>query len=120
MQIENALTSNPNILEAAVISVPDKKYGEVVGAWIKPKAGVTLSRESVRKIVWETMNPQVRILVYPRTSCNCLQNAPAWVWFIGEDGTPNEFPNTASGKVQKHILRRWGRELAEKGIGLVK
>ncbi|KAI0284616.1 acyl-CoA synthetase [Russula aff. rugulosa BPL654] len=105
VQIENALTSNPNILEAAVISVPDKKYGEVVGAWIKPKAGVMLSRESVRKIVWETMNPQ---------------NAPAWVWFIGEDGTPNEFPNTASGKVQKHILRRWGRELAEKGIGLVK
>ena len=72
VQIENALTSNPNILEAAVISVPDKKYGEVVGAWIKTKVGVTLSRESVRKIVWENMNPQVRILVDPRTSCNCL------------------------------------------------
>lgn len=104
VQIENALTSNPNILEAAVISVPDKKYGEVVGAWIKLKAGVTLSRESVRKIVWESMNPQ---------------NAPAWVWFIGEDGTPNELPKTGSGKVQKHILRRYSRELAEKGIGLV-
>ena len=73
MQIENALTSNPNILEAAVISVPDKKYGEVVGAWIKPKAGVTLSRESVRKVVWESMNPQVRILLDLRTSCNYLR-----------------------------------------------
>ncbi|KAH9992273.1 acetyl-CoA synthetase-like protein [Russula vinacea] len=104
VQIENALTSNPHILEAAVVSVPDKRYGEVVGAWIKPKAGVTLSRESVRKIVWESMNPQ---------------NAPAWVWFIGEDGTPNELPKTASGKVQKHILRKWSRELAEKRIGLV-
>jgi acyl-CoA synthetase (AMP-forming)/AMP-acid ligase II len=72
VQIENALTSNPNILEAAVISVPDKKYGEVVGAWIKPKAGVTLSRASVRKIVWESMNPQVRILIDLRSSCNCL------------------------------------------------
>lgn len=73
MQIENALTSSPNILEAAVISVPEKKYGEVVGAWIKPKAGVTLSREGVKKIVWESMNPQVRILVDIRTSCNCLR-----------------------------------------------
>lgn len=62
MQIENALTSHPSILEAAVISVPDEKYGEVVGAWIKPKAGAKLSRESVRKIVWDGMNPQVGFL----------------------------------------------------------
>jgi acyl-CoA synthetase (AMP-forming)/AMP-acid ligase II len=62
VRIENALTSNQSILEAAVVSVPDKRYGEVVGAWIKPRVGAKLSRESVRKIVWESMNPQVRIL----------------------------------------------------------
>ena len=73
VQIENALTSNQNIVEAAAIGIPDKKYGEVVGAWIKPKAGITMSRECVRKIVWESMNPQVRILVDPRTSCDCLR-----------------------------------------------
>lgn len=61
VQIENALTSNPSILEAAVVSVPDEKYGEVVGAWIRLRAGAKLSRESVRKIVWESMNPQVCI-----------------------------------------------------------
>ncbi|KAH9962203.1 acetyl-CoA synthetase-like protein [Russula dissimulans] len=105
VKIENALTSNPSILEAAIVSVPDEKYGEVVGSWIRLKSGAKLSREGVRKIVWESMNPQ---------------NAPAWVWFLGEDGTPTELPKTASGKVQKHILRRWSRELAEKGIGLVK
>jgi len=104
VQIENVLTSNPSILEVAIVSVPDKKYGEVVGAWVRPKPGAKLSRERVRKVVWESMNPQ---------------NAPAWVWFLGEDGTPNELPKTASGKVQKHILREWSRELAEKGIGLV-
>ena len=64
VRIENALTSNPSILEAAVVSVPDKKYGEVVGAWIRPKTGAKLSRERVRKVVWESMNPQVCI------SCN--------------------------------------------------
>src|SRR5258708_16335805 len=73
VQIENVLTSNPNILEAAVISVPDKRYGEVVGAWIKPKAGATLSREGVRKIVWESMNPQVRILDSLGTNCDCIR-----------------------------------------------
>lgn len=62
MQIENALTSHPSVAEAAVISVPDKKYGEVVGAWIKPKAGAKLSREGVRRIVWDSMNPQVSAL----------------------------------------------------------
>ena len=64
VRIENALTSNPSILEAAVVSVPDKKCGEVVGAWIKLRAGAKLSREGVRKIVWESMNPQVRIPEY--------------------------------------------------------
>ncbi|KAH9019411.1 acetyl-CoA synthetase-like protein [Lactarius hengduanensis] len=104
VQIENALTSHPSVLEAAVTSVPDKKYGEFVGAWIKPKASAKLSRENVRRIVWDSMNPQ---------------NAPAWVWFLGEDGTPDELPKTASGKIQKHILRGWSRELAERQVGQV-
>ena len=62
VQIENALAAHPSVVEAAVISVPDKKYGEVVGAWIKLKAGAKLSRESVRRIVWDSMNPQVGVL----------------------------------------------------------
>jgi acyl-CoA synthetase (AMP-forming)/AMP-acid ligase II len=61
VQIENMLTSNPSVLEAAVVSVPDKKYGEVVGAWIRLRAGAKLSRECVKKMVWESMNPQVRV-----------------------------------------------------------
>ena len=72
MQIENALTSHPSILEAAVISVPDKKYGEVVGAWIKFKAGAKLSRESVRRIVWDSLNPQVGVLHNLKTTCDVL------------------------------------------------
>lgn len=73
VQIENALTSNLCIVEAAAVSVPDKRYGEVVGAWIKLKDGVTLTRESVRKIVWENMNPQVRDPVDLGASCDCLR-----------------------------------------------
>lgn len=90
-----------------------------------------MTREEVRKVVWEGMNPQVRGPMistrrYMNIDTNPLlngqldisKNAPAWVWFVGEDGTPGELPKTASGKVQKHILRDWSKTLAKDGIGL--
>ncbi|TFK49431.1 acetyl-CoA synthetase-like protein [Heliocybe sulcata] len=107
VQIENVLHAHPSVSEAAVVSVPDRTYGEVVGAWIVRRPGVVAaSREEVRRWVNEKMNPQ---------------NAPAWVWFVGEDdGRADELPKTASGKVQKHILRGWSKELARKGVGQAK
>ncbi|OSX63486.1 hypothetical protein POSPLADRAFT_1180411 [Postia placenta MAD-698-R-SB12] len=107
VQIENVLTAHPAIREAAAVAVPDERYGEVVGAWVvrEPTALSTLTREDVRALVADNMNPQ---------------NAPAWVWFAGEDGIPSDMPKTASGKVQKHILRGWVRDLARKGVGSVR
>jgi acyl-coenzyme A synthetase/AMP-(fatty) acid ligase len=35
---------------------------------------------------------------------------------VSEDGTPEELPKTASGKVQKHVLRKWSKELAERHV----
>ncbi len=71
----------------------------------------------------QSMNPQVSgksIVTCRGPDLPRLQNAPAWVWFIGEDGHPSELPKTASGKIQKYILRKWSRELAKKGVGEVK
>lgn len=68
------------------------------------------------------MNPQVRLSPLSYRHCIVLtrdKNAPAWVWFLGEDGVPEELPKTASGKVMKHVLRKWSRSLAEKGVGRV-
>ncbi|KAI1798014.1 acyl-CoA synthetase [Ganoderma leucocontextum] len=104
VQIENVLTVHPEIREAAVVAVPDPKYGEVVGAWIVREGNANMSKEEVRRVVVEGMNPQ---------------NSPVWIWFAGEDGTPDELPKTASGKVQKHILRDWSKELANKGVRAV-
>lgn len=59
VQIENALTNHPSIREAAAVSVPDAQYGEVVGAWIVLESGTTMTREDVRKVVSDTINPQV-------------------------------------------------------------
>jgi acyl-coenzyme A synthetase/AMP-(fatty) acid ligase len=41
------------------------------------------------------------------------------VWFVNEDGTLEELPKTASGKVMKHVLRKYSKELAEQGRGQV-
>ncbi|EJU02271.1 acetyl-CoA synthetase-like protein [Dacryopinax primogenitus] len=109
VQIENCLTDHHAIREAAVVSVPDSKYVEVPGAWVvrsnpKHPGAVHLSAKDVRKVVFDGMN---------------RQNAPDYVWFLGEDGVPGELPKTASGKVMKHVLRKWSKNLAEKGIGRV-
>ncbi|KAG6861288.1 hypothetical protein C0995_001842 [Termitomyces sp. Mi166 len=99
VQIENILLKHQDIKEAAAVSVPDEKYGEVVGAWIVRQPGTSASREEIRAAVAQNMNPQVKL--------------------IGEDGVQSELPKTASGKVQKHILRQWSKNLAKRGVGLV-
>ncbi|KAL0948787.1 hypothetical protein HGRIS_008917 [Hohenbuehelia grisea] len=149
VQIENALTSNHDILEAAVVAVPDQKYGEVVGAFVVRAPGVgpeQLSPEQVRRTVAVSMNPQVRsfrkmslfqlsatgplvfapilpgvITTQTSTPANELvqQNAPAWVWFVAHDGDAHELPKTASGKVMKHVLRSWAKDLMKQSIGRV-
>ncbi|KAK7683548.1 hypothetical protein QCA50_013383 [Cerrena zonata] len=102
VQIENVLTAHPHIREAAAVAVPDSHYGEVVGAWIVPEPDSQISRQQVRQTVADSMNPQ---------------NAPAWVWFVGEEGVQNELPKTASGKVMKHVLREWSKQLVGKNFG---
>ena len=69
VQIENVLTEHHGIREAAAVSVPDTRFGEVVGAWVVLEPHTELSREEVRKQVSENMNPQVR-----RPSCLVERN----------------------------------------------
>jgi len=61
VRIENVLTASPVIREAAVVSVPDPQYGEVVGAWIvlEEESYGKVKGEDVRRIVSTAMNPQV-------------------------------------------------------------
>ncbi|KAF8720599.1 AMP-binding enzyme C-terminal domain, partial [Rhizoctonia solani] len=101
VRIENCLTSHPEIVEAAVIAVPDERFGEVVGAWIllRPEAKSFTRREAV-DWVKSKMNPQ---------------NAPSRVWLLGEAGAPAELPKTASGKVMKNVLRDWAKEMTPAG-----
>lgn len=83
--------------------------GETVGVFISGMSGsqqaARLSPASVRAHVKEHMSGQC---------------APDWVWILGRDEVRKTMPTTASGKVQKVVLRRWARDLADKGIGRAK
>jgi len=85
-EIENCLHEHPAILEAAVIGLPDEKWGEVGCAYLLPRPGNQLPDDS-------------DLIAY------CRQHlAPYKVprQFISVD----DFPRTAAGKVQKHLLAR--------------
>jgi len=46
-EVENAIYGHPDVLEVAVISIPDEKWGEAVKAVCVPKPGHTVDPESV-------------------------------------------------------------------------
>ena len=88
-EIENFLYLMPQIEMVEVAGIPDEKYGEIVGAFIKLRAGKTLTQEEVQE--------------YCRGKIS-RHKIPRHVIFI------DEFPKTASGKIQKYKLREMGLE----------
>ncbi|TYO95783.1 fatty-acyl-CoA synthase [Geothermobacter ehrlichii] len=88
-EIEEFLYTMPGVLDVQVVGIPDARYGEVVGAFIIPRQGAELTEEDVQDFCRE------RIASYKK---------PKYVFFV------EEFPLTASGKVQKYKLRQMARE----------
>ncbi len=91
-EIEEFLYHMDGIQDVQVAGVASEKYGEEVGAFIKLKPGFDeVAPEDVKdycrgKIAWHKI--------------------PKYVFFL------DEFPMTASGKIQKFKLREMGAELA--------
>jgi fatty-acyl-CoA synthase len=96
-EIENFLFQIPQIRNVEVAGVPDKKYGEEVGAFIILKEGQKLTEEDV--------------IDFCRGKIS-RHKIPKYVFFM------DDYPMTASGKIQKYKLRKISLELLEKrGIG---
>jgi fatty-acyl-CoA synthase len=83
-EIEEFLYGHPKVADVQVYGVPDRKYGEQVMAAVKLKEGVTCSEEEIRDFC------KGRIANY---------KIPYYVKFV------DEYPMTASGKIQKFKLR---------------
>lgn len=88
IELESAIAEHPDVLEVAVIAIPDDKWGEVPKAFVVPRPGADLTEEDIIAYARKRVAPYKR---------------PKAVAF-------GELPKTSTGKVQKHVLREreWG------------
>jgi len=92
VELENVLYRHPDVMEVAVVAVPDEKWGEVPKAFVTPKPGCNPAAEELIAFCKENL---------------ARFKAPKYIEFT-------ELPKTSTGKVQKFLLRRkeWeGRNL---------
>jgi len=89
-EIEEFLYTQPKVKDVQVIGLPSKQYGEEVCACVIVKAGEVLTEDEVKQAVKSHM---------------ARHKTPKFVWFI------DEFPMTASGKIQKYKLREMAVEV---------
>jgi fatty-acyl-CoA synthase len=83
-EIEQLLFSHPAVADVAVVGLPDPKWGEQVAAFIRPAAGCKPTAEELFNFCREHL---------------ASYKTPRYWEFV------ERFPMTASGKVQKFVLR---------------
>ncbi|MGM0644103.1 MAG: AMP-binding protein [Thermodesulfobacteriota bacterium] len=83
-EIEEFLYTNPKIRDVQVVGVPSDKYGEEVAAFVQLNPEVECTDDEIRDFCRE------RISYY---------KIPRYIFFV------DEYPATASGKIQKYKLR---------------
>ncbi|WP_067813682.1 class I adenylate-forming enzyme family protein [Nocardia inohanensis] len=59
-EIEDVLAGDPSVLEAAVIGVPDEKWGEIVVAYLQPKPGTTIDPAALKDACGRHLTPYKR------------------------------------------------------------
>jgi long-chain acyl-CoA synthetase len=88
VEVEDVVREVDGVAEAAVIGTPDKRTGEAVVAYVKPRAGSTYSAEELETMVRE--HCAVRLARFKR---------PTEVHVV------DALPHTVTGKVAKGRLR---------------
>ncbi len=89
-EIEEFLRTHEAVEDAEVVGIPDQRYGEVVGAFVIPRKGMSLTEDDLR----EYCRHKIAFYKTPKH------------FFIVEG-----FPQTASGKIQKFKLREQACQL---------
>ncbi|RLF40050.1 MAG: AMP-binding protein [Thermoplasmata archaeon] len=95
-EIEEFLYRHPKIKEVQVVGVPHKEYGEEVAAFIQLKEGEQATEEEIREYCKRNI---------------ARYKVPKYIFFT------DEWPLTASGKIQKFKLREIAKEeLKKRGL----
>ena len=88
-EVEEFLSAMPEVLDIQVVGTPSRVYGEEVVAFIIPRTGSSVTSQKIRsfckgRIAW--------------------QKVPRYIEIV------EAFPLTASGKIQKFVLREWASQ----------
>ncbi|MEP7346098.1 MAG: o-succinylbenzoate--CoA ligase, partial [Gemmatimonadaceae bacterium] len=84
VEVEGTMLRHPSVLEVAIVGLPDEKWGEAPHAFVVLRAGAESSEAELREFVRERL-----------AHFKC----PKTVRFV------SELPKTATGKIQKYVLR---------------
>lgn len=87
IEVESVLYRHPAVLEAAVVAMPDEKWGEVPCAFVAVRAGVAVT--------------EAELIAFCRAALAHFK-APRRVVF-------GPLPKTSTGKMQKYVLRERAR-----------
>lgn len=83
-EIEEFLYTHPKVLDVQVVGVPSERYGEEVAAYVQLRKGETAESEELRHFCKDKI---------------AFHKTPAFFFFV------DDYPTTASGKIQKYKLR---------------
>jgi fatty-acyl-CoA synthase len=84
-EMENLLHTHPRVADAHVFGIPDERLGEIVIAWVRLKPAETAQENEIQEFC------RGKVAHF---------KVPQYIRFV------NEFPLTASGKVQKFRMRQ--------------
>ena len=92
VEVEGVLLRHPAIQEVAIVGLPDEKWGETPHAFVVLRQGASAT--------------EAEIITFARERVARFK-APRAVTFVGE------LPKTATGKIQKFVLRKGAPNLAQ-------
>jgi fatty-acyl-CoA synthase len=88
VEVEQALDSHPEVLESAVVGVPDPKWGEIPVAYVRTRSG-------------EPVDP-AELTAHVRARLAAFKTPKDYVF--------TDLPRTSTGKIQKNVLRAMAAE----------
>ena len=91
-EVEDFLYQHPKVQDVQVVGVPDPKYGEELMAWVILKNDQQLTSEELKEYCKGKIS---------------FHKIPKYIEFI------EAYPMTASGKIQKFLLREMSKEKTE-------
>ncbi len=92
VEVEGVLLRHPAVQEVAIVGLPDEKWGETPHAFVVLRQGASAT--------------EAEIITFARERVARFK-APRAVTFVGE------LPKTATGKIQKFVLRKGAPNLAQ-------